>query len=132
MREPIISRGRRTLFQRACLLLPYDGTLKRKSIWPMQNAHLLQTVLLTSPPFLNNSETNFCTKFTTPPSSGHPGITTTVQLLKNRFWLPSMTRDTAIFVNTAQHVVRPNPLATFRQGFSNSSLCPNARGPTSP
>ncbi len=33
------------------------------------------------------------------PSSGHPGITTTVQLLKNRFWLPSMTRDTAIFVN---------------------------------
>ncbi len=33
------------------------------------------------------------------PSLGHPGITTTVQLLKNRFWWPSMTRDTAIFVN---------------------------------
>uniref|UniRef100_A0AAQ4R4E0 Gypsy retrotransposon integrase-like protein 1 n=1 Tax=Gasterosteus aculeatus aculeatus TaxID=481459 RepID=A0AAQ4R4E0_GASAC len=28
------------------------------------------------------------------PSSGHPGITATIQLLKNRFWWPTLTPDT--------------------------------------
>ncbi|KAL0199796.1 hypothetical protein M9458_002983, partial [Cirrhinus mrigala] len=32
------------------------------------------------------------------PSSGHPGITTTVQLLTNRYWWPSLQTDTMAFV----------------------------------
>lgn len=32
------------------------------------------------------------------PSTGHPGITTTIQLLQNRYWWPSLARDTTTFV----------------------------------
>ncbi len=32
------------------------------------------------------------------PSSGHPGITATLQLLNNRFWWPSIQTDTIIFI----------------------------------
>ncbi|KAL1269106.1 hypothetical protein QQF64_031395 [Cirrhinus molitorella] len=32
------------------------------------------------------------------PSSGHPGITATIHLLKNRFWWPSLTADTIHFI----------------------------------
>lgn len=32
------------------------------------------------------------------PSSGHPGITATIQLLQNRFWWSSLSRDTTTFV----------------------------------
>lgn len=32
------------------------------------------------------------------PSSGHPGITATIQILQNRFWWPSLSKDTTQFV----------------------------------
>lgn len=32
------------------------------------------------------------------PSSGHPGITATIKLLQNRFWFPSLPKDTTQFV----------------------------------
>jgi hypothetical protein len=36
------------------------------------------------------------------PSSGHPGITTTIQLLQNRYWWPSLAPDTTNFVRHCQ------------------------------
>lgn len=36
------------------------------------------------------------------PSSGHPGITATIQLLQNRYWWPSLSQDTTTFVRQCQ------------------------------
>lgn len=59
------------------------------------------------------------------PASGHPGITSTIQLLQNRFWWPTLNKDNTQFIKQCQicnmQICKPQfniPLA-----FYNPYLC---------
>ncbi|KAG1956953.1 retrotransposable element [Pimephales promelas] len=54
------------------------------------------------------------------PSSGHPGITATVQLLQNRFWWPTLTPDTINHIHNCSHCQTSKSPRTLPAGL----LCP--------
>ncbi len=64
------------------------------------------------------------------PSSGHPGITASLQLVSDRFWWPSLQTDTSHSFNNAQFVTCPNPLINVQQGYCNPYLFHNDPGLT--
>ncbi|KAL1274090.1 hypothetical protein QQF64_026904 [Cirrhinus molitorella] len=80
------------------------------------------------------------------PSSGHPGITATIHLLKNRFWWPTLTADTIHFIHncpTCQTSKSPRhlpagllqPLPTPQRPWSHIAIdfitdLPNSQGNT--
>ncbi len=86
------------------------------------------------------------TQVHTSPSSGHPGINATANLLKNRFWWPSLFTDTTKFVhncticNTSKFPRQlpaglQNPLPTPCRPWSHIAIdfitdLPNSQGHT--
>ncbi|KAL1249494.1 hypothetical protein QQF64_020499 [Cirrhinus molitorella] len=66
------------------------------------------------------------TKVHCSPSSGHPGITATLELLSNRFWWPSASS------NNAPLATCPKSRATYQLAFCNRFPSRNAPGLISP
>ncbi len=56
------------------------------------------------------------------PSSGHPGINATIQLLKNRFWWSAMSTDTITFVNACNTSKSAKVCLTFAEEEVNLKL----------
>ncbi len=65
------------------------------------------------------------------PSSGHPGITATVQLLNNKFWWPTLRTDTYHIHSKLQpSAIHPNPRINYLLDFFNRYPSHSAHGLT--